>query len=229
MHSQPTSRPMFLQQRSSQHRFLPHRFSRQTFAQRIARRSWPALLLGMLMLSGCGSTPVTHQYTLPQHTLVTSAASTSTSKPGVIVMPVQLAGHLQVNGIVFQTSPIEVNEARNNLWADALSSQLDRALYQALSSRLHAVTLMSGDSADVPAYYVSLQLDQFQGRYDGKAVVSGQYRIMNANHRVIQQNAFSYAEPLAQDGYAALVDALDRGVQQLADNITQQLDTLPRP
>lgn len=144
-------------------------------------------------------------------------------------MPVQLAGHLQVNGIVFQTSPIEVNEARNNLWADALSSQLDRALYQALSSRLHAVTLMSGDSADVPAYYVSLQLDQFQGRYDGKAVVSGQYRIMNANHRVIQQNAFSYAEPLAQDGYAALVDALDRGVQQLADNITQQLDTLPRP
>lgn len=192
--------------------------------QLTARRSWPALL-GVLLLSGCSSTPATHQYTLPQHALTLSQIAAP--RPGVLVMPVQLAGHLQVNGIVFQTSPIEVNEARNNVWADALSNQLDRALYQALSNRLHTANLIPGDSSDAPTYYVVIQLNQFQGRYDGKAIVSGQYRVMNAERRVIRQSAFSYTEPLAQDGYSALVDALDKGVQQLADNITQQLDTLP--
>ncbi|BBG28807.1 PqiC family protein [Zymobacter palmae] len=204
-------------------------FPRLTFLSRAARRSWPALLLSML-LAGCGSSPVaTHQYTLPQHPLVTpQAASVAPAKQGALIMPVQLAGQLQVNGIVFQTSPVEVNEARNNLWADTLSSQLDRSLYQALSNRTRTVSLMTGDSADVPSYYVTVQINQFQGRYDGKAIVSGLYRILDAERRIIRQHAFSYEEPLAQDGYAALVDALDRNVQQLADNIAQQLDALSR-
>lgn len=200
-------------------------FSHVRFLSLSARRSWPALLLGMLILTGCSSTPATHQYTLPQHPITPSA--TSQQKPGVMLMPVQLAGHLQVNGIVFQTSPIEVNEARNNLWADALSNQIDRALYQALLGRLQTINVMSGNSADAPTYFATIQLDQFQGRYDGKAIVSGQYLIMNADRRVIRQATFSYAEPLAQDGYTALVDALDKGIQQMADNLAQQLDTLP--
>lgn len=201
-------------------------FSHTWFSSLIARKSWPALLLGMLLIAGCSSTPATHQYTLPQHP-VTPSITPTPQRPGVMVMPVQLAGHLQVNGIVFQTSPIEVNEARNNLWADALSSQIDRSLYQALQGRLHTVSVMSGNSADVPHYFVTIQLDQFQGRYDGKAIISGQYLIMNSDRRVIRQDAFSYAEPLKQDGYTALVDALDKGIQQLANSMAQQLDTLP--
>lgn len=203
-------------------------FSRRTFASPTARRSWPALLLSMLLLVSCGSTPTTHQYMLPQHMLTVPQAVSAAPQLGVLIMPVQLAGQLQVNGIIFQTSPIEVSEARNNLWADTLANQLDRSLYQALSSRARTVNLVSGGSADVPSYYVALQLNQFQGRYDGKAVVSGLYRIMDGERRIIRQQAFSYEEPLAQDGYPALVDALDKGVQQLADSIAQQLDTLPR-
>ena len=200
-----------------------------TFCQRAVHRSWPALLLA-LALSGCASNsaPATHQYTLPQHALVSpNAPLTGQAAPRVLMMPVQLAGQLQVNGLIFQTSPIEITEARNNLWADALSNQLDRALYQAVSHRLHAASVISGESSDVPAYYIALQINQFQGRYDGKAVISGIYRVLDAERRLITQHAFTYEEPLAQDGYAALVDALDKGVQRLSDDVAVQLDALP--
>ena len=197
-------------------------------SQWVAGSTLPALMLGMLWLTGCSSTPVTHQYTLPQHTV--SAPVQAHQALGVMLMPVQLAGHLQVNGIVFQTSPIEVNEARNNLWADSLSNQLDRALSQALVSRLRSAVLIPGDSTDVPTYYVALQLDQFQGRYDGKEIISGQYRLMNADRRVIKQQNFSYEEPLSHDGYPALIEALDTGIQQLASDISQTIGSYsPRP
>lgn len=200
-----------------------------TCCQRTVRKSWSALLLA-LALSGCASTPAptTHQYTLPQHALASSNAySAAPTLPRILMMPVQLAGQLQVNGLIFQTSPIEITEARNNLWADALSNQLDRALYQAVSHRLHAASVISGDSSDTPAYYIALQINQFQGRYDGKAIISGIYRVLDAERRLITQQAFTYEEPLAQDGYAALVDALDKGVQRLANDVAVQLDALP--
>ena len=207
---------------------------RFTSCQRAVRGSWPALLFA-LVLSGCASTPAptTHQYTLPQHVLVSpkqvspNASLAGPTSPRVLMMPVQLAGQLQVNGLIIQTSPIEITEAHNNLWADALSNQLDRALYQAVSHRLHTASVISGDSSDVPAYYIALQVNQFQGRYDGKAVVSGMYRILDADRRLIKQHAFTYEEPLIQNGYGALVDALDKGVQRLADDVAVQLDALP--
>lgn len=189
---------------------------------RMAHGYWLALVVSLLMLAGCGSTPATHQYTLPEHavarTLLPAAA------PGVSVMPVQLSGHLLVNGIVVQTSPLEVNEARNNLWAEALSNQIDRSLAQALSATLQHARLLPGDSADAPALYAVVSLDQFQGRYDGKAIVSGQYRLMNAERRLVSQRNIAYAVPLAKNGYPALIEALDAGLQQLAGTLARDID-----
>lgn len=189
------------------------------FSQWVAGTTLPALMLSMLWLTGCSSTPATHQYMLPQHTV--SASEQASQTLSVMLMPVQLAGHLQVNGIVFQTSPIEVNEARNNLWADSLSNQLDRALSQTLINRLHGAVLIPSDSTNIPTYYVALQLNQFQGRYDGKAIISGQYRLMNSDRRIIKQQNFFYEEPLTHDGYPALIEALDTGIQRLASDISQ--------
>lgn len=187
-----------------------------------ARRSWPALIMGLLILAGCSSVPATHQYTLPEHPV--TRTSVPAGAPGATLLPVQLAGHLVVNGIVVQTSPLEVNEARNNLWADALSNQTDRAIAQALRTKLRNVRLLPGDSADIPALYAVVNLDQFQGRYDGKAIVSGQYRLMNAERHLVSQQDFSYALPLAHDGYPALVDALDDALQQLSNAMAIDID-----
>lgn len=186
------------------------------------RLTWPALLLGSLLLTGCaGGSATIHQYTLPNGPLSTRMAPVSA--PAVMVMPVQLSGFLQGRGIMFQTSPLELNEARNHLWADDLGPQLDRLLNQALATKLTQVRLLPGDSADTPMLYATVVLDRFQGRFDGKAVVSGQYRLMNAERYVVATQPFVYEIPLRTDGYPALIEALDQGWLQMADQLANTI------
>lgn len=189
---------------------------------RTCRLTWPALLLGSALLTGCagGTTPM-HQYTLPAGPLVSRAAPASA--PAIMVMPVQLSGFLQGRGIMYQTSALELNEARNHLWADDLGPQLDRTLAQALAARLPHARLLPGDSADSPVLYATVVLDRFQGRFDGKAVVSGQYRLMNAERLVVMTQPFAYDVPLRTDGYPALIEAMNQGWLQMADQLARSI------
>ncbi|WP_457809198.1 PqiC family protein [Kushneria sp. EE4] len=187
-------------------------------------------LAAVVMLAGCaGQATEFHRYTLPLADQRTAepGASLPDSAPTLAVSSVRLADYLDGQGVVYQTSDIEVNEAQTNLWADNLSAQLTRSLQRTLGDRLrdHRVLgeTLAGDRADTG---VRVTLSQFQGRYDGMAVLAGQYQLRDAGGNLMAQHHFDIERPLEDDGYPALVRTLSQGWEnvgeQIADEIARQ-------
>lgn len=186
-----------------------------------------AALVTLTALAGCaGQATEFHRYTLPvaDQPSATPGVSLPESAPTVAVSSVRLADYLDGQGVVYQTSDIEVNEAQANLWADSLSAQLTRSLQRTLSERLrdHRVLgeTLAGDRADTG---VRVTLSQFQGRYDGMAVLAGQYQLRDAGGSLLSQRHFELQRPLEDDGYPALVRTLSQGWESVGEQIATEI------
>ncbi|MCH8537093.1 MAG: ABC-type transport auxiliary lipoprotein family protein [Alkalimonas sp.] len=178
-----------------------------------------ALVLPALL--ACASTPVkTQYYQLPYVDAGSIKHGVVKERQLVVLQSLQLAPYLNQQGIAFQQSPTELSLAKQHLWADDLTSQLQRHLRQSIASQSAGWALLpTGAKASVQ---LSIQLDRFVGTAEGYALLSGEYQLKK-NDRVVTQR-FLLEQPLLQDGYPALVEALAEGWQQLAANIVQQLE-----
>ncbi|WP_447556222.1 PqiC family protein [Vreelandella sp. EE22] len=181
-------------------------------------------LLGLgLMMSGCASSvSPPARYMLPA-AQVTSPATT-TEHTLQVRMP-RLAHYLDVDGIVMQLDDITLNAAREHQWAEELGRQLERALRGRLSQELPLVQVVRAEGRQDGALTLAIEVDQFQGRYDGNAVASGQWQLRGANNQLLAMESFSVETELRQDGYPALVRALGQSLDEVATDIAGELRT----
>ncbi|WP_353978913.1 ABC-type transport auxiliary lipoprotein family protein [Salinicola endophyticus] len=177
------------------------------------------LVAGLFTLAGCAGTPSNpSRYTLPAVGDVPPV--TGVSVPTLVVQPVAISSYLDQEGIVMQLSDIELNSANQNLWADSLGSQLTRNLRQTLTQALpQTLVLGAGSGGDAR---LSVEVDRFQGRYDGQAVVSGEWQLREGN-RVVRQAPFNITRPLNADGYPALVRTLGEAWEAVGERIASEL------
>jgi uncharacterized lipoprotein YmbA len=124
--------------------------------------------------------------------------------------PVELAPYLGVEGIVVQTSETTVEQARQHLWAEDLASQIQRDLRRGLSSRLPGLRVVppGGTLPEKGASTLSVTVESFQGRFDGYAVVAGDWRLRGPDGATRASGSFNQEQALASDGYRALVNSL---------------------
>ncbi|OHV08902.1 PqiC family protein [Kushneria phosphatilytica] len=176
----------------------------------------------LLALGGCaGQSTSFHRYTLPAPG--DSGSIEASSERVVALAPVSLAAYLDGPGVVYQTTDIEVHQAQAHLWAEDLGTQLTRTLRDALARELPQTRVRIGDDHSPEQARVQVSLSQFQGRYDGMAVLSGRYTLQNGQGQLIEQQPFRIERPLPSDGYPALVRTLGAGWQTVAERIAQQL------
>jgi len=180
--------------------------------------------IGMLfiLLTACVSQPVTQTnfYTLP----VTQASEPVVSDKTVFIKPIILADFLSNNGVVLQLDDITIHSAQYHQWAEPLTDQLSRALrdrLQAAQSNYRIVNLPS--FAKQSTYQLQLEFDQFQGRFDGKAVTTGQWQLMNIAGETLKTQRFSLTQDLPAEGYPVLIRALATNLDKLAAEVAKQL------
>jgi uncharacterized protein len=181
------------------------------------------LLATCLLVSACASsvTPPA-RYMLPSASL----ASTPNQPEGTLVLSSpRLAHYLDVDGIVMQLDDITLNAAREHQWAEGLGRQLERRMRTNLSQALPTIRVIRAESGKTNALSLRINVDQFQGRFDGVAVASGQWQLLNAAGELIEMENFQTETPLEEDGYPALVRALseswDQAAKVIADDIRQ--------
>lgn len=183
---------------------------------------WAVTFVLALLVAGCATETSTRQrYTLPtepQPPRVTGGEASHT----LVVRPLRLANYLDGEGIVLQLDDITLNHARNHLWAEDLGRQLERGLRQRLAARLDD-TRVIGDSAPADALALRLEVQSFQGRYDGQAVASGQWQLRAGDGRLITQEPFEVTAELDSDGYPALVRALGRSWDRVAEQVAERI------
>ncbi|MFP3344010.1 ABC-type transport auxiliary lipoprotein family protein [Halomonas sp. SIMBA_159] len=187
-------------------------------------RRLPSLLLFIslsMLLSACASSvSPPARYMLPASPAVSAP---SNAQDTLQVRAPRLAHYLDVDGIVMQLDDITLNEAREHQWAEGIGRQLERALRAELATQLPDVQVVRAEGNNPEAITLSIDIDQFQGRYDGVAVANGQWQLRNAEGEMLALKSFTAETTLEQDGYPALVRSLGDSWKSVASQIAQQL------
>lgn len=190
-----------------------------------AIRCFISLLL-LLWLAGCASSATsTARYTLPEGQLDAENADASPRRT-LIVENVQVASYLNGQGIVLQRDDVLLHQASSHLWAEKLDRQLSRGLRQRLANRLPDTRVLGG--GDAPnALHLRVEVDQFQGRYDGMAVAGGRWQLRDTDGELLVFEPFTATVALERDGYPALVRALGRSWDRVAARIAERIESRP--
>ncbi|ALM52739.1 PqiC family protein [Halomonas huangheensis] len=180
------------------------------------------VIMATLLLTGCASSGVeTTNYMLPADAGSADATLPATHDTTLLIARPLVAKHLDQEGIVLQLDDITLNAATTNLWAAPLPQQLERGMRERLAHRLPSTqVLLSQGNSRRDAVTLELSVDSFQGRYDGAAVASGQWILRGGDGKVQSYAPFNAEVTLNQDGYPALVRALGRSWDEVADEIT---------
>lgn len=176
-------------------------------------------------LAGCASSPAsTERYTLPAPP-ASGVAEKASPQRTLVVDDVQVARYLSGQGIILQRDDVTLHQASSHLWAEDLSRQLSRGLRQRLDNQLPATRVLSAGGAS-GALQLRVDVNQFQGHYNGTAVTSGHWQLRAAEGELLVFEPFSAEVALEQDGYPALVRALGRSWDKVAAGIAARIDAL---
>ncbi|EAR21600.1 PqiC family protein [Nitrococcus mobilis] len=191
-------------------------------AQRFTILALAIVLAALILLSGCAGAP-----TVPEHRYLLGltsrpAAPAASSEHRLWIASLQLAPFLRSDGIVMQTNDVAIHQGRDHLWAENLATQLRRSLREELARKLPRVQVLDdSESATTgePLPRLEVEVDGFHGRYDGVAIVVGQWRLRDGTGRLLAARQFSVERPLPADGYQALVESLAAAWRGVADQI----------
>ncbi|MEC5320253.1 membrane integrity-associated transporter subunit PqiC [Brenneria populi subsp. brevivirga] len=173
-----------------------------------------------LLLSACSANTQKTYYQLPAISDGATPVEKTLTGQQLWLEHVSVADYLASSGLVYQTNDVQYVIASNNLWASPLDQQLQQALVANLSRRMPGwvVTTQPQDSDQA---VLNVSVTAFHGRYDGKAVISGEW-VLNRHGRVFKQ-PFNVVLPQSEDGYDALVRTLSQGWMEVAQSIARQV------
>lgn len=184
-----------------------------------------ALLAGitLLVMAGCASKTVQPTtYILPAST----PEQHYSSALAVAIAPIRLTGLLDNQGIVMELNDIEVYQARQHLWAEDIGIQLQQQLQQRLTLSLPRAQIVAKGQplqAGLPQREVRVSVNGFQGSYNGNAIVQGQWLLLGESGQLLKQHNFRIEQPLAADGYPALVRTLAAAWDQVSEQLAAAL------
>ncbi|MEH0832522.1 membrane integrity-associated transporter subunit PqiC [Pectobacterium cacticida] len=182
-------------------------------------KAW--ILILALVLSACSSsTTQKTYYQLPTDVDASVAHSAPNQARSLWVEHISVADYLSNAGLVYQTNDVRYVIASNNLWASALDQQLQQTLVTRLGNQLPG-WLVTAQPQGRDQATLSVVVTGFHGRYDGYAIVRGEW-VMSYQGNVVKR-AFNVALPQKDDGYDALVKALAQGWQHVSQSIAQQI------
>lgn len=176
-------------------------------------------LLLVALLAGCaGGGASIQRYALPGPEAVPSAGEAR-----LLIAPLHLVEYLDQEGIVLQLDDISRHQAREHRWIESPGPHLARGLRDRLAERLPQARVALERRGDAPAPRLRLEVERFEGRYDGMAIAGGAWRLASAEGEPLAQGRFHAERPLDGDGYPALVRALGESWDAVADQLAAAL------
>ncbi len=182
------------------------------------------LLLPLLLLGGCSSTPSEPTLYLlrgqPAEGSGEVAASLRFGLGRVILAPYLLSS----TGLVVETAPGEVRSARLHRWAEPLDAGMRWFVRTEIARSLgHEV---GGGLSDVMDwdYTIDLYVGRLHGSMSGDAMIEAAWVLRVAHDdTALREYRFGKRVPLPQAGYAGLVAAEEDLLRQLSAQIAESL------
>jgi hypothetical protein len=143
----------------------------------------------------------------------------------VSIGPVSLPSYIDRAEVVFASGPNEFQIPSNALWAGSLRENISHTVAADLGRVLGSREVRAGlETGFKPRYRVALDLRQFHGISGQEAILDLTWRIQSgASGETISRHNGSFREPIIGDGYAPLVAAESRLLEQAAGAIARSL------
>ncbi|MCG8709066.1 membrane integrity-associated transporter subunit PqiC [Brenneria sp. 4F2] len=181
-------------------------------------KGWTLALV--LLLSACSGNTQKTYYQLPVTPDGAAAAESAVNGQQLWLEHVTVADYLANPGLVYQTNDVQYVIASNNLWASPLDQQLQQSLVTNLSHGMPG-WLVTAQPQGSEQSVLNVSVTAFHGRYDGKAVISGEWVLKHQGQ--VFKRPFTVVLAQSEDGYDALVKTLAQGWAQVAQSIAQQV------
>jgi uncharacterized protein len=186
----------------------------------VMRRShWLALLIGAgVLLSGCGSSPVTRFYTL--NPVAAPAAADARGSITVVIGAVSLPDGLDRPQIVLRGAGNQVTFSEFERWLGSPKDEIALAIAGGLKQALGGASVFAGPmsagmSADV---VVLLQVQRFDSVLGDAATVEAAWQVVPAKGAA-KAGQSSVREPAGGPGYDALLAAHSRALAAVSRDI----------
>ena len=172
------------------------------------QRPFIAVFLAMAVAACSSSAPIQY-YPLPDSAFILPAQRTQEAAVQII-----LAEPLKTQSLLYQSDAHQLNFAQSHLWADspenALAANLSTKLNRLDRNTRYQPVRRSGGRAPVLKIYI----ETFQGNYQGYTQINGYAQWPDGHSR-----SFAVQTPQQGDGYAAMVDSLNEGLDNAAIEI----------
>lgn len=176
------------------------------------------VLLLLLAVGGCGSSPPTHFYTLdpvPAPQTVTQAATSTPIEVGHVELPATLDRSSMVTGGVGDQLVV----SDQNQWAAPLDELVRRALTQDLQARLTAGSVLApGDPTRPGVRFLVLHVQRFMANDAGEVTLEADWNLQQAG-RSGPVRRESIRTRVQGRGGDAIAEAMSRALTELADRI----------
>ncbi|MDQ6809937.1 MAG: PqiC family protein [Verrucomicrobiota bacterium] len=176
----------------------------------------------VLLLAGCGSKEQYYRLS-PSGAAPTGRASKGVS---IGIGPVVLPGYLDRAEIVFQNGENEFQIPGNAHWAGSLDENISSVLAADVAQILHSGDVIKYPwpaGQQPPAYQVPVDIRQFHSISGSEAILDVSWRIQTRGGAAGARRNGSFHEPIHGDGYAAVVAAESRLLEQCAAEIARSL------
>ena len=183
------------------------------------------LVLLLFGLFGCASAPAPITYYLLRGEPVneTRGVGSATARAGlgrILVSPYLLSS----KGIMVEIGEGEVNPASHHQWAVSFDAARRWYLRSEIGSQLGSDLGGSLTDRRTWDYVIDVAVSRLHGTMEGDALIEAEFSIVPKDStRNISETRFSKSIPLQEEGYAGLVDAEKRLLEELAGLIADAL------
>ncbi|ASA54619.1 hypothetical protein BSQ33_01965 [Vibrio gazogenes] len=182
----------------------------------------------LILLGGCASnTPLeTTQYLLPmpeQVPALKTSAKMKMSQP-IQIKAIKMPGYLEKPNIVMVDPDGQVYLASQHLWAESLSSQLEKMTLRRLKERLPMFTWIPSYQYIRPHLLLDIEVYRFHADRHGKITASGHWSLWSSSKQLLHEASFDRVEMMQQSGYPAMTQQLSHlWLTQIVDPIATTL------
>jgi hypothetical protein len=191
---------------------------------------WTALIVAVLIVSGCGMTQPSRFYTLSSLSDAGAAKTGAQNDLAVGVGPISLPNYTDRPEMVRRTTPNEFELGEFERWAEPLQDVFSRVMIENLSVLLATdrVFKVPGRRDTAIDYQVEVQVTRFDADVGGPAVLGARWEIFDNDGKSLVVDRSTFTETVEGDGYGAVATAMSRTVAAFSQEIAAAITALSR-
>jgi uncharacterized protein len=182
------------------------------------------LMIMILSLAGCGTSPPAKFYTLSSMNIQKPAEQLGSLEKYVPVAigPVEIPDYLDRPEVVIRAEQNQLILSEFDLWGGALKSDINRVLIENISSLLagDSIPVVTWKAAMTDAYRVPVVIHRFDASPNGNIILKSRWAVIEKegkNFEFFRESDFTL--PVKGGSYSALVSAMSEALGELSKEI----------